>query len=92
KLNDEEIKSIIDIMLKQVQNRLKEQKISIDITSEVKDLIASKGIDKSFGARPLRRTIQNLVEDTLAEAILDGEIEQNKLATLKVEDEKVVVK
>ena len=92
KLNDNEIKEIIDIMLKQVQNRLKEQKISVDVTPEVKDLIASKGIDKSFGARPLRRTIQNLVEDTLAEAILDGVIEKNKQATLGVENDKVVVK
>ena len=92
KLSDNEIKEIIDIMLKQVQDRLKEQKISVDVTSEVKDLVASKGIDKSFGARPLRRTIQNLVEDTIAEAILDGIIEKNKLATLSVEDEKVVVK
>ena len=91
KLNDSEISKIIDIMLKQVQNRLKEQKIKIDIKPEVKDLIANKGIDKSFGARPLRRTIQNLVEDTLAEAILDGKIEKNKLATLGVENEKVVV-
>ena len=92
KLNDDEINQIIDIMLKQVQNRLKEQKIAIEVTPEVKNLIASKGIDKSFGARPLRRTIQNLVEDTLAEAILDGVIEKNKLATISVEDEKVVVK
>ena len=92
KLNNEEINQIIDIMLKQVQNRLKEQKISVDVTPEVRDLIASKGIDKAFGARPLRRTIQNLVEDRLAEAILDGIIEKNKLATLTVEDEKVVVK
>ncbi len=91
KLNDSEISKIIDIMLKQVQNRLKEQKIKIDIKPEVKDLIANKGIDKSFGARPLRRTIQNLVEDTLAEAILDGKIEKNKLATLDVENEKVIV-
>ena len=91
KLNDEEIKDIINIMLMQVQNRLKEQKIEIEITPEVKDLIASKGIDKSFGARPLRRTIQNLVEDTLAEAILDGKIKQNKVGTLKVQGDKVTI-
>jgi len=92
KLNNEEINQIIDIMLKQVQNRLREQKISIDVTQEVKELIASKGIDKSLGASPLRRTIQDLVEDKLAEAILDGIIEENKLAILTVEDGEVLVK
>ena len=91
KLNNDEIKDIINIMINDVQKRLKEQKIEIEVKQEVKDLIASKGIDKSFGARPLRRTIQNLVEDTLAEAILDGKIEKNKLATLGVQNEKVIV-
>ena len=94
KLNDDEIKQIIDLMLKQVENRLKEQKINIKIDESVKELIAKQGINKSFGARPLRRTIQNLVEDSLAEAILDstkgaGAIWQ---ITLTVENEKVVVK
>ena len=92
KLKDEEIKQIIDLMLKQVQDRLKEQNINISIDESVKELIAKQGINKAFGARPLRRTIQNLVEDNLAEAILakgDGDFWQLEL---KVEDEKVVVK
>ena len=67
KLNDDEISSIIDIMLKQVVERLKAQKIEIELDESVKKLIAEKGIDKNFGARPLRRTIQNLLEDRLAE-------------------------
>ncbi len=93
KLNDDEIKQIIDLMLKQVQNRLKEQNINVVIDESVKELIAKQGINKSFGARPLRRTIQNLVEDNLAEAILDSKSSnQEKEFVLKVEDEKVVVK
>ena len=71
KLSDDEIKQIIEVMLKQVQNRLKERKINIKIDDSVKELIAKQGINKTFGARPLRRTIQNLVEDSLAEAILE---------------------
>ena len=90
KLNDDEIKQIIDLMLKQVQNRLKQQKIELKIDNSVKELIAKQGINKSFGARPLRRTIQNLVEDSLAEAILDGKAKKN--ITLTVEDEKIAVK
>ena len=92
KLSDSEINDIIDIMLKEVQKRLEEQRIKVNFEPEVKELIAKQGVNKSFGARPLRRTIQNLVEDTLAEAILDGKIEKNKETTLGVQDDKIVVK
>ena len=79
KLNDEEISQIIDIMLAEVTKRLNEQKIKIEIDKSVKDLIASKGIDKAFGARPLRRTIQNVLEDSIAEEILNGKLKSNVL-------------
>ena len=92
KLNDEEIGKIIDLMLEEVIKRLKEQKIKIEIEPEVKEIIAKKGIDKSFGARPLRRTIQNVLEDKLAEEILDGKLKKNKLTKIGVENEKIVVK
>ena len=89
KLNDDEIKQIIDLMLKQVENRLKEQNINVVIDESVKELISKQGINKSFGARPLRRTIQNLVEDNLAEAILD--INEKKYI-LTVENNSLIVK
>ena len=69
KLNDSEINSIIDLLLKNVEERLQEQGLEIKIDKSVKELIAKKGIDKDFGARPLRRAIQNIVEDKLAEEI-----------------------
>lgn len=79
KLNDDDINQIIDIMLKEVVNRLKEQKYDVKFEPDVKELIAKEGIDKNFGARPLRRTIQNLVEDKLAEEILDGKLVKGKV-------------
>ena len=79
KLNDNDINLIIDIMLKEVVNRLKEQKSDVKFEPDVKELIAKEGIDKNFGARPLRRTIQNLVEDKLAEKILDGKLVKGKV-------------
>ena len=91
KLTDKEISKIIDIMLKEVTNRLEAQKIKVELEPGVKELIASKGIDKNFGARPLRRTIQSVLEDRLAEEILDGNIKKNKLAKIGVKDEKIVV-
>ena len=89
KLNDNEINQIIDIMLKEVVNRLKEQKYDIELEPEVKEMVAKEGIDKNFGARPLRRTIQNLVEDKLAEEILDGKLNKGKLAKFTVKDGKM---
>ena len=91
KLTDEEIDKIIDIMLKEVVGRLKDQKIEIELEPSVKKLIASKGIDKNFGARPLRRTIQSVLEDSLAEEILDGKLKKNKVNKIGIKDEKVVV-
>ena len=84
KLNDNDINQIIDIMLKEVVNRLKEQKYEIEFEPDVKEMIAKEGIDKNFGARPLRRTIQNLIEDKLAEEILDGKLEKDKVNKITV--------
>ena len=89
KLNDDEIGQIIDIMLKEVVNRLKEQKYDVELGTEVKELVAKEGIDKNFGARPLRRTIQNLVEDRLAEEILDNKLKKGKLSRFTVKDGKI---
>ena len=91
KLTDKEISKIIDIMLKEVKERLESQKIKIELEPEVKELIKNKGIDKNFGARPLRRTIQNILEDKLAEEILDGNIKKNKMNKIGVKDGKIVV-
>ena len=84
KLNDSDINQIIDIMLKEVVNRLKEQKYDIEFETDVKEMVAKEGIDKNFGARPLRRTIQNLVEDKLAEEILDGKLVKGKVNKITV--------
>ena len=91
KLTDDEISQIIDIMLKNVENRLKTQRIEIEIKPKVKDLIAKQGVDKNFGARPLRRTIQSLLEDKLAEEILDGNISTEKVNKVDVKNEKIVI-
>ena len=92
KLNDEEINSIIDLLLKNVEQRLVEQGLNIKIDKSVKELIAKKGVDKEFGARPLRRAIQNIVEDKLAEEILDGNIKPGLEAKLVAKDDKVELK
>ena len=83
-LNKEHMKEIVSIMLKSVEKRAKEQMdIALSVTAQAKELLVDKGYDEKYGARPLRRTIQNLLEDKLAEAVLDG--------TVKVGDEVEVV-
>ncbi len=91
KLNDDDIKQIIDIMLKQVQKRLKEQEYNVEIDDSVKELIAKKGVDANYGARPLKRAIQSNVEDRIAEAILDGKIVPHKKVKIVAENEEIKV-
>ena len=91
KLTDEDIGQIIEIMLKQVQKRLKEQEYDVEIDKSVKDLVAKKGIDTNYGARPLKRAIQSNVEDKIAEAILDGKIIPHKKVKIIAENDEVKV-
>ena len=91
KLTDDDVKQIIDIMLKQVQSRMQKQNIQLEIDDSVKELISKKGFDTNYGARPLKRAIQNVLEDKIAEEILDGNIKPNKKALIKAEEERIVV-
>lgn len=91
KLNDTEIEQIIEIMLKEIKERLKENNIEVEIDDSVKKLIANTGIDKSYGARPLRRTIQSLLEDRLAEEILDGNLKSGDCKRVVAKDDRVEV-
>ena len=92
KLENEDIKKIIEIMLAQVTKRLEAQNIKIEIDNQVKELIAKKGVDNNYGARPLRRAIQNMLEDKIAEAILDGVVKPSKTAKATVENDEIVIK
>ena len=71
-LNVEEIRQIVDLLLARVREQLRIQQIDLDITQEAKDHIIKTGYDVDYGARPLRRVIQTMVEDPLAEALLLG--------------------
>ena len=92
KLNEDEIMHIIDILLKQVEKRLKQNDYEVRIDESVKKLIAKKGFDANYGARPLRRAIQSYVEDVISEAILNGTVRIDKPAVIVADDEKCIVK
>ncbi len=72
-LSKEQIRSIVDLMLASVSQQLKEKEIMLEVTEETKDLLGEKGYDEVFGARPLRRVIQDMIEDRLSEAVLRDE-------------------
>ena len=86
-LNEGEIKQIADMLLEEVFARMTEKKIALQVTERFKDLIVKEGYNPSYGARPLRRAIQRLLEDILAEEILTGRIKEGATATIDVDDD-----
>jgi len=71
-LGKEQIRDIIDLQLSRTQKQLTEQRLTMEVTEDAKDVLMDKGFDPVFGARPMRRAIQNLIEDPLAEGLLHG--------------------
>ncbi len=71
-LTREDLEKIVELEMSEVESRLKDQNIYIELTKEAKDLLIERGFDKIFGARPLKRTIQRFLEDPLAEEIIKG--------------------
>jgi len=73
-LSREEIRKIVDLMLKDIIDQLKDKNLNFVITDAAKDFLADKGYDPKYGARPLRKTIQRLVEDPMSDLILSGKL------------------
>ncbi|MGB7083904.1 MAG: ATP-dependent Clp protease ATP-binding subunit, partial [Phormidesmis sp.] len=91
-LTKDEVKEISVILLNEVFKRLEEQGITLEVTDKFKDRLVEEGYNPSYGARPLRRAIMRLLEDSLAEEILSGRIKDGSTAVVDVgEDGKIVV-
>ncbi|BCL35697.1 ATP-dependent Clp protease ATP-binding subunit [Nostoc sp. MS1] len=86
-LSKDEVKQIADIMLRDVASRLTEKGITLEVTEAFKELVVTEGYNPSYGARPLRRAIMRLLEDSLAEAMLGGQIGEGDVATVDVNDD-----
>jgi ATP-dependent Clp protease ATP-binding subunit ClpC len=87
-LTKEEVKQIADILLKEVFDRMKEKKIYLTVSDRFKDLLVEEGYNPSYGARPLRRAIQRLLEDILAEEILTGHVKEGSEVLIDVDEER----
>jgi ATP-dependent Clp protease ATP-binding subunit ClpC len=86
RLRTNETRQIVDLMLVRVREHLQRQGLSLLVTDQAKDLLAERGFDKQFGARPLRRVIQADIEDPLSEELLKIEFTPGDLVTIDVED------
>ena len=84
-LSKEEIRQIVDLMMKDLFKRLSERELSIEVTDEVKDYLAKDGYNEAYGARPLRRLIQKKIEDQLAEEILGNAYQPGDTILLKLD-------
>jgi ATP-dependent Clp protease ATP-binding subunit ClpC len=85
KLSQEEIVTIVDLMIAKVDERLKDRDMGLELLPAAKTLLSERGYDPVLGARPLRRTIQREIEDALSEKILFGELKAGQIVTVDVE-------
>jgi ATP-dependent Clp protease ATP-binding subunit ClpC len=86
-LTRNEVKQIADIMLREISMRLMEKGITLKVTERFKDHLVKEGYDPSYGARPLRRAIMHLLEDSLAEAMLSGQVNDGDTTVVDVDDD-----
>ena len=91
KLSEENIKEICEKMLEIVKGRMKDVGINMSVDESAIELLAQKGFDPVYGARPLRRAIQNAVEDTVAERMLEGKIKEGDEITITARDDKIEI-
>lgn len=92
-LTPENVEHIVEIMLKKVSDRIAQQfDIKIKITEKAKKYLAKKSYDKKYGARPLRRTIQNEIEDEMATLILEGNVKERDTICIDSDENKVIMR
>ncbi len=91
-LDESEILAIVDLMIDMVRKELAEKKIDLELTDSARQWLGEKGFDPVLGARPLRRLIQNEVEDSLSDEVLGGSLDAGDTAIIDMEDDKIVIR
>ena len=91
RLSKDNLRKIVDIMISQLQEVVKDKGISIKITDEVKDFIVEKGYDEKYGARPLRRVIQKYIEDEISDIFIMNDLNKFNVLTLQLLNKKIMV-
>src|SRR5438046_2370521 len=90
-LNREQLKQIVDIQLGRLRARLRERRITLDLTDAAKEYVARTGYDPAYGARPLKRVLQKEIETLLGRKILAGEIKDNSRVVIDYRGDTLVV-
>lgn len=85
-LTAEQIRQIVNLELERIRKQLLEKELTFEITEGAMDLLGERGYDRQYGARPLRRIIQNLIEDPIAEGLLEGRFTPGNTVKVDVED------
>jgi ATP-dependent Clp protease ATP-binding subunit ClpB len=91
-LTEKQIELIAELQLKEVEKHLQEKKITLRIDTSVKKYLAKEGYNPDFGARPLKRVIQNEILDALALMIIEGKVKEGQTVEITVERGKIVIK
>ena len=89
-LSQKQLEKIVDIQLKHLDELLKEQELSFEISPEAKAFLAKEGYEPAFGARPLKRVIRQMIENPLAKLILEGKFAGKKLIKIDLKDDKII--
>lgn len=89
-LDKKEVKKIVDMLLEEKKKLLQEKEMNIEITQEARNLIAQEGYDPDFGARPLRRAIQKLIDNSLSEEILKGRFKEGEDIVIGIKDGNII--
>jgi ATP-dependent Clp protease ATP-binding subunit ClpC len=90
-LQSEQVRQIIDLLLKRVQTQLTEQRMVLEVTEAAKDVLMTKGFDQIYGARPMRRAIMTAIEDPLAEGLLHGKFQPGDYVIADARDAEIVL-
>ncbi|NLW07036.1 MAG: ATP-dependent Clp protease ATP-binding subunit [Clostridia bacterium] len=90
-LSREDIKQIVDLMIAELNRRLEDQNITVEVSDEAKEILLKEGFDEAFGARPLRRAIQSLIEDQLSDGMLAGHFTSGDKVLAAARDGKIVL-
>jgi ATP-dependent Clp protease ATP-binding subunit ClpB len=89
-LSKKEIRKIVDIQFRLIQQRLEESGIKIEASDEVLDLLGKEGFDPQFGARPLKRVIQTRILNVLSKEILSGKVKKDAIIGITLDDQKEI--
>lgn len=91
-LNKEHLRQIVDLELMTIRDQLAERGVGMEVTEPAKDLLCEKGFDPTFGARPLRRVIQDMVEDPLSEWVLESRFHEGDTAVIDRDEDRIVIR